>query len=146
VNPFQSIRDYEEYIYTLTQRFSAIQRSTLVLIRRGKRVAVLQGELSFANGYRITVQERLSFDTGRVEIEYYGYELWRNTEKTAWYDAQPHPNEKSLASTLPHHKHIPPNIKHHRVPAPNMSFTEPNLPALINEMEELTAREKETGE
>lgn len=37
-------------------------------------------------------------------------------------------------STLPHHKHIPPDIKH-RVPAPNLSFTEPNPPALIKEIE-----------
>jgi Family of unknown function (DUF6516) len=137
VNPFQSIREYEDYIYTLTQRFPAIQRSTLVLIRRGKRVAILQGELSFASGYRITIQERLSFDADHVEIETYGYELWHNAEKIAWYDSQPHPNEASLASTHPHHKHIPPDIKHNRVPAPNMSFTQPNLPALIEEIEQV---------
>ena len=146
VNPFQSIRDYEEYIYTLKQRFPVIERSTLVLIRRGKRVAVLQGELSFAGGYRITIQERLSFDTDQVEIEYYGYELWRSTEKIAWYDAQPHPNEKTLASTLPHHKHIQPGIKRNRVPAPNMSFTEPNLPALISEIDDLVTRQGKTVE
>ena len=35
----------------------------------------------------------------------------------------------------PHHKHIPPNIKHHRIPAPNLSFTCPNLPFLIEEIE-----------
>ena len=137
MNPFQSIRDYEDYIYTLAQQFPAIRRSTLVLIRRGKRVAILQGELSFANGYRITIQERLSFDADSVEIETYGYELWHNAEKVAWYDSQPHPNEASLASTHPHHKHIPPDIKHHRIPAPNMSFTQPNLPALIEEIEQV---------
>ena len=137
MNPFQSIRDYEDYIYTLAQQFPAIRRSTLVLIRRGKRVAILQGDLSFANGYRITIQERLSFDADSVEIETYGYELWHNAEKVAWYDSQPHPNEASLASTHPHHKHIPPDIKHHRIPAPNMSFTQPNLPALIEEIEQV---------
>ena len=36
----------------------------------------------------------------------------------------------------PHHKHIPPNIKHHRIPAPNLSFTRPNLPFLIGEIEQ----------
>jgi hypothetical protein len=40
-------------------------------------------------------------------------------------------------ATFPHHKHISPNIKHHRVPAPEMSFTRPNLPAFIQEVEEL---------
>jgi hypothetical protein len=28
-----------------------------------------------------------------------------------------------------------PNIKHHRIPAPEMSFTQPNLPTLILEIE-----------
>lgn len=107
MNPFQSLHDYEEYIYTLRQRFPIIERSTLVVARRGKRVATLQGELTFAKGYRITIQERLSFDLDNVEIEFYGYELWLNADKLAWYDAQPHPNHPTLASTFPHHKHVP---------------------------------------
>ena len=137
MNPFQSFRDYEEYVYTLKQRFPSIQRSTLVVVRRGRLVAVLRGELTFGRGYRITVEERLSFDTGPVEIEFYGYELWHKADKIAWYDAQPHPNDPTLASTHPHHKHIPPNIKRNRIPAPNMSFTRPNLTAIIHEIEEL---------
>jgi len=137
VNPFQSLRDYEDHIYTLKQHYPSIQRSTLVVVQRGKRVAILQGELTFAQGYRITIKERLSFDTGSVEIEFYGYELWHGSDKFAWYDAQPHPNVPALASTHPHHKHILPDIKHNRVPAPNMSFTHPNLEVLIREIEEL---------
>jgi hypothetical protein len=46
-----------------------------------------------------------------------------------------------LQSTHPHHKHIPPDIKHHRVPAPAMSFTQPNLPALTLEIEQLLAQQ-----
>jgi hypothetical protein len=30
-----------------------------------------------------------------------------------------------------------PDIKHHRVPAPELSFSRPNLPALIREIEQL---------
>ena len=146
MNPFQSLRDYEEYVYTLKQQFPIIQRSTLVVVRRGKRVAALKGELILAQGYRITVQERLSFDTGTVEIEFYGYEIWHNVEKIAWYDAQPHPNAPELASTHPHHKHIPPDIKHKRIPALNMGFTQPNLPALIDEIEILVAQLLEVNE
>lgn len=146
MNPFQSIREYEEYIYTLRQKFPSVQRSTLIVIRRGRRVAVLKGELSFDQGYRISVQERLSFDTGSVEIEFYGYELWMNAEKIAWYDAQPHPNDEKLASTHPHHKHIHPDIKHNRIPAPNMAFELPNIPALIAEVEELMAETIEEQE
>ena len=44
-------------------------------------------------------------------------------------------NDPTLQSTYPHHKHIPPDIKHHRIPAPEMSFTRPNLPFLIEEIE-----------
>lgn len=47
----------------------------------------------------------------------------------------PYPDDPALAATFPHHKHIPPNIKHHRVPAPDLSFTRPNLPVLIAEIE-----------
>lgn len=139
MNPFQSLRDYEEFVYTLQQGFPLIQSSSLVVVQRGKRVAVLQGELSFAYGYRIVIRERLSQDDG-VVIEDYGYELWHNAEKLAWYDSQPHHNEPSLASSHPHHKHIPPNIKRNRVPAPQMSFTLPNLPVLIQEVEDLLKR------
>jgi len=46
MNPFQSLRDYEEFVYTLRQRFSIIDASTLVVARRGKRTATLQGEIA----------------------------------------------------------------------------------------------------
>lgn len=137
MSPFQSLHNYEEYIYTLKKRFPSIHQSTLVVAQRGRRMATLQGEIIFTEGYRITIRERLSFDTGSVEIEFYGYELWHGIDKISWYDAQPHPNTPSLASTHPHHKHIPPNIKHNRIPAPMMRFTRPNLPALIHEIERL---------
>lgn len=137
VNPFRSLRDYEDFIYTLQQRYTAIQRSTLIVVPRGKRVAVLRGELSFSEGYRITVQERLSFDAGQVVIEFYGYEFWHGSNKIAWYDAQPHPHHAELAGTHPHHKHLPPDIKHNRMLAPGMSFLQPNLPLLIQEIEQL---------
>jgi uncharacterized protein DUF6516 len=137
MNPFLSLRNYEEFVYTLKQRFHLVQGSTLIVIPRGKRMAIVQGEIAFAHGYRITFKERLSFDEGPVVIEDYGYELWRYMDKIAWYDAQPHIDDATLASTHPHHKHILPDIKHHRIPAPDMSFTQPNLPALIREIGEL---------
>ena len=137
MNPLQSLRDYEEFIYTLKQRFTSIQGSTLVVIRRGKRTALLVGELVFKRGYRISLKERLSYDNEVVSIEDYGYELWHNNEKIAWYDAQPHPNDAELALSFPHHKHVPPDIKHHRIPAPHISFNQPNVQVLIQEVEKL---------
>lgn len=137
MNAFQSLRDYEEFIYLLRQRYEAIQQSTLVVIPLGPRTAIVEGELAFANGYRITVQEQLSLDAGHVVIDFYGYVLWHGSNKLAWYDPQPHPHIPALASTHPHHKHVPPDIKHNRIPAPTISFVQPNLPALIQEIESL---------
>lgn len=137
MNPFQSLHDYEEFVYTLPQRYPSIQRSTLVVARRGRTIATLQGELLFEKGYRIVVRERLSTDTGQVVIESYGYEIWHGEHLLCWYDPQPHPNEPTLQSTYPHHKHVHPNIKHNRVPASQMSFERPNIPALIAEVESL---------
>lgn len=114
-----------------------MKRSTLVVVPRGRRTAVLRGQLIFEQGYRLTIQERLSFDSDIVYIESYGYEVWHGGEKTAWYDSQPHPGEPALAVSHPHHKHIPPNIKTNRVPAPQLRFTHPNLPELIQEVEAL---------
>ena len=49
---------------------------------------------------------------------------------------QQYPHIPELAATHPHHKHVPPDIKHNRIPAPGLSFTQPNLPFLIQEIEE----------
>lgn len=99
--------------------------------------------------------ERLNFELG--VIEGYGYEVSRahlstdtadfpvaseycrasypHKEKLYWYDSFPHPKDSTLALTNPHHKHVLPDIKHHRVPTPDLSFTRPNLPFLIKEIE-----------
>jgi hypothetical protein len=137
VNPFQSLSDYEAFAYTLQQRYPSINRSTLVIARRGQGVATLSGELHFHGGYRLSIYEIFTWDEGPLLIQRYSYEAWQANEKLYWYDPQPHPNEPSLASTDPHHKHIPPDIKHNRIPAPGLRFDEPNLPLLIEEIEAL---------
>jgi hypothetical protein len=128
MNPFTSLRDYESFIYTLRQNFSCVKSSNLVLIQRGRRTAVLRGEIIFDANYRIVLLERLSFDDNMLVIEAYGYEIWRGSEKTAWYDSQPHPDNPALMSSHPHHKHVPPDIKNNRIPAPHLSFSQPNIP------------------
>lgn len=134
MNPFSSLNEYERFVYTLQQEYPSITRSTLVIIRRGRKFAELSGELAFAREYRLVVYERLSWDEGPLSLEGYSYEVWRH-EKLYWYDSQPHPHDPALASSHPHHKHIPPDLKHHRVPAPALSFSAPNLPFLIREIE-----------
>jgi hypothetical protein len=137
VNLYQSLRDYEEFIYTLPQQFSSIVYSTLVVVRRGGRMVTVSGEIVFSDDYRLVIKERLTFDAGPLVLKRYGYELWHTGAKLYWYDSQPHPHVPDLAVTDPHHKHIPPDIKHHRIPAPELSFTQPNLPFLIQEVEQL---------
>lgn len=135
--PLRTIEDYELFLYRLPEKFSAIRQSTLVLVRRGASLARVAGELSFEQGFRLVIRERLTYDRLPVVIDSYGYEIWREGVKLCWYDSQPHPNEPALQSTHPHHKHIPPNMKHNRVPAENMSFNRPNLPTLVAEVEAL---------
>ncbi|MSR65743.1 MAG: hypothetical protein EXS18_08200 [Verrucomicrobiae bacterium] len=84
------------------------------------------------------MREELDFDAGLIAS--HGYEGYRGEERLYWYDDFPHPNDPALAPTFPHHKHIPPDIKHDRVPASQFSFTRPNLPILIAEIEELIKR------
>lgn len=135
MNPFSSLREYERFVYTLQQRFPFIDRSTLVVIRRGRLFAELNGELAFAGDCRLAVYERLAWAAGSLTIEGYSYEAWCGGKKLYWYDSQPHPHDPTLASSHPHHKHVPPDIKHHRIVAPGLSFTAPNLPFLIREIE-----------
>jgi hypothetical protein len=137
VNPFQSLHNYEEFIYTLAQHFASVLSSTLVVARRGATIASVSGELLLHNGYRLSIRERLVFEEGVLRIVRYSYEVWHDQSQLYWYDPQPHPHIPELAATHPHHKHVPPNIKHNRILAPELSFTEPNLPFLIREVEGL---------
>ena len=137
MNPYQSLRDYEEFVYNLPQQFLSIVSSTLVVVRRGARMVTVSGEIIFPDDYRLVVKERLTFDAGPLVLTRYGYEVWRGGEKLYWYDSQPHPNDPTLTATAPHHKHVSPDIKHHRIPAPELSFTHPNLPVLIEEVKRL---------
>lgn len=133
-NPLRTPEDYELFLYTLKDAYPEVRRSTVILVRRGASLARVTGEIYFDAGYRLVVRERLVFAGLPAKIDWYGYEVWRNEQKLLWYDPQPHPSDPVLESTHPHHKHIPPDIKHHRVPAPGLSFDEPNLPRIIEEI------------
>ena len=154
---------YERLIYTLPSRYPSIRLSTLVLAPPGLDVARLTGLVALGDDCVLCVYELLNFGQGIIEA--YRYEVSRcrpaftesplpeaaeycrasypDKDKLYWYDSWPHPNDPTLASTHPHHKHVPPDtwtgsvqrIKRHRIPAPGLSFTHPNLPFLIEEIE-----------
>ena len=124
---------YERFVYTIQETFPIIQHSTLVIVMQSSQGGLLRGQLFFAGDIVLDVSEVINFRTGTIEG--YGYAVSRGDETLYWYDSQGHPRDASLASSHPHHKHTPPDIKHHRIPAPGLSFTEPNLPFLIGEIE-----------
>lgn len=128
-----SLPQYERLVYTLQQAYPSIERSTLVVVRHGPNVAELRGSLEFPGDVLLEAWEDLNF--ARKVIQAYSYAVERSGERLYWYDPQPHPQDPSLASTFPHHKHVHPNIKRHRIPAPGLSFEQPNLPFLIEEIE-----------
>ncbi len=136
-NPLRSAEDYELFLYTLPDQFPSVHRSTVTFVRRGSSLARVTGELYFAHDFRVIVRERILSHRLPAMLDWYGYEIWQGEDKLFWYDPQPHPNEPALQSTHPHHKHIAPDIKHNRIPAPGMSFSQPNLPQIIREVENL---------
>lgn len=131
-NPLKSLDAYSELIAQMVGT-SNVSSSTLTVWSDSPYTGIAEGEIHFTNGLRLRMREEVDFDEGIIIS--YGYEVYRGEERLYWYDDFPHPNDVSLASTIPHHKHIPPDIKHHRVPAPNISFEKPNLPELIREIE-----------
>lgn len=91
MNPFQSLHDYECFVYALQTQFLEITSSTLIIKRRGKFFAELSGELRFRNGHWLVVYERLSWNDSAVHIAGYGYEVWHGREKLFCTTANPTP-------------------------------------------------------
>jgi len=141
INPLRTAEDYELFVYTIPDKFSSVKHSTLTLIRKGASLARVAGEVYFDKQVGLVVRERILFDRLPAIIDWYGYEVWKENEKLYWYDSQPHPNDEELQSTYPHHKHIRPNMKHNRIPALELSFDKPNLPFVIQEIEDFIKNE-----
>ncbi|MBW1796403.1 MAG: hypothetical protein JRJ38_18630 [Deltaproteobacteria bacterium] len=133
-NPLKSLASYSRFVAELLDR-STVLRSTVVVRSDSPYTGTAEGEVSFSNGFFLRMREELDFEAGLVTS--YGYEVYQHGERLYWYDDFPHPNDRALASTFPHHKHVPPDIRHNRIPAPEISFSHPNLPVLIRDVEEL---------
>jgi hypothetical protein len=137
--PLSSLDGYSRFVAELLDR-SSVERSTVAIWSESPYTGILEGEVFFSNDLRLRVREEIDFDVGLITS--YGYEIYRGEERLCWYDDFPHPDDSHLALTFPHHKHIPPNIKRNRVPAPEISFTQPNLLVLIQEIERLIKTRK----
>ena len=131
-HPLGSLADYSHFVAETLNRPSILQ-STIRVWSTSLFTGTAEGEATFSNGLRLRMREELDFADGLITS--YGYEVYRGTERLYWYDDFPHPEDPSLASTFPHHKHVPPDIRRNRIPAPNLRFTDPNLIAIIEEIE-----------
>ncbi len=146
---------YEHYIYTLRDRHSSIRFSTVTYIPSDAVSGRIEGMIVFGARIVLCIYEWVDFAKGCIRRYSYGVSrslvalqeadapsaaeycqpAYPRKKRLCWYDSWPHPNDPTLASSYPHHKHIPPDIKHHRIPAPDLSFTHPNLPFLVEEIE-----------
>ncbi len=137
-HPLSSLAAYSRFVAETLDR-PDVQRSTVAVWSDSPYTGTAEGEVVFIGGLRLRMRQELDFEAGLITA--YGYEVDRGEERLYWYDDFPHPNDPTLAATHPHHKHVPPDIKHHRLLAPEMSFVRPNLPALIQEIEELVKQQ-----
>lgn len=133
-NLLESLSKYSRFIVELLNNFT-VEHSTVKVWSDSPYTGIAEGQIFFSNGIRLRMREELDFDAALITS--YGYEVYQQDKRLYWYDDFPHPNDKKLALTFPHHKHVPPDMKHNRVPAPEMSFIRPNLSALLQEIEEL---------
>ncbi len=47
---FSSFETYENWIYVLSNNYLSVESSSIVLIRRGRYIAVVRGEIQFKDG------------------------------------------------------------------------------------------------
>jgi len=127
---FLSRAEYETVIGALPMAFPAITKSSLRMRNSGAPTAIVDGELFFPSGLRLRVIEALDFKAGRLQA--YAYTLWRGEAKQGWFDSTPITSEPHLAENFPHHYHDLSTGLEQRASAPALSFTHPNLPAVIN--------------
>lgn len=126
---FLARAEYESVIAALPKAFTAILKSTLRVRNSGAPTAIVDGELHFAAGLRLRVIEAIDFKASRIQA--YAYTVWRGDDKLGWFDSTPLSQEPHLAENFPHHYHDLSGPIEERASAPALSFTAPNLPAVI---------------
>jgi len=132
--PLKSLSNYSRFVSEVFDRYD-VEKTTVIVWSNSPYTGTAEGEVFFKDGIRLRMREELDFDAELITS--YGYEVYKDEVRLYWYDDFPHPNDASLASTFPHHKHVPPDIKRNRIPAPSIGFSYPNLPFLLQEIEEL---------
>jgi hypothetical protein len=142
-NVLNTYGEYAKFIFYLLADRPKIESHTIAVYTKSQTIGITRGRIFFRSGYVLRVFEQVDFVVHRI-VKYF-YELTFEGEPLWWYDSMPHPDVEELQSTHPHHKHIPPDIKHHRVTTTDVSFIRPNLPVLIEEIENLIDRDSKSN-
>ena len=129
---FENSLEYGSYLYSLKDKFPEISKSQINFYSIEPDLFLAKGVIEFHAEIKLTFHEVINFSKQRIVR--YAYEVYQKSELLYFYDPQEHPEDSTLASTFPHHKHIHPNIKRNRQPAPDISFDDPNLLFLIQEI------------
>lgn len=135
--------DYARLIFFLLADRASVESHTIGVYSTSQTIGVARGQVVFRSGHVLRVFEQVDFVVHRIAK--YFYELTYEGEPLWWYDSMPHPDAPELQSSHPHHKHIPPDIKHHRIAAAELSFIRPNVPVLIDEVENLIHGMRDEG-
>jgi len=121
-NPLKSLKGYSQFVSTTLDKPHI--KSSTVVVWSDSPFGGTAPQLNTLKGTRFNGAGRARFFL----------------ERLFWYDDFPHPHDETLADSFPHHKHIPPDIKRHRIPAPLLSFSRPNLPVILKEIEDLMSQ------
>ena len=78
---FDTIADYERFVYSLADTFPSILLSTLRIVRSGPAGGQVVGALTFPNDVRLDVAEQIDLDAGYLEILQYGYVVWQGSTR-----------------------------------------------------------------
>jgi hypothetical protein len=133
----RSHAEYARLVYSLLADRPTVESHSVAVYTVSQTIGMTRGQILFRSGHVLQVFEQVDFVAQRI-LKYF-YELTYQGEPLWWYDPMPHPDVPELQDTHPHHKHVPPDVKHRRVPAAGLSFTEPNLPRLLEEIESIVA-------
>jgi hypothetical protein len=104
----RSAQDYELFLYSLSQQFPSIRRSTLTFVRLGATLARVEGEIHFDGDLRLVVRERLVYDRLPVLVDAYGYEIWRGNENDTGTTLSPIPTILPFRGATPITNTFPP--------------------------------------
>ena len=129
---FESGSDYSFFLFSLENKFPEIIFSEINFYSIEPDLFLAKGIIEFALEIKLTFHKVINFCKQRIVR--CAYEVFKKNELLYFHDPQEHLEDSNLEPIFPHYKHLQPNIKRNRQPAAGISFIEPNLQFLIQEI------------